>query len=133
MANVTNTLIANITTAEDSTQNVPINRSTGNPQFDVNFGEFTTYQKLIINGANPITLPGTPVYQVYVRNLDPTNDITVQWTPQSGALVTVCTLKPGDQIILWQKNSGAGSSGITALSFSVTTAAGVLVEYFLGG
>ena len=128
MANITNTLIANITATEDSTQNVIINRSTGNPQFDSTLALMQEYISLaaMVN----VVLPGTPVVQVYIRNIDSAKNVTVAWTPNGGASNNVILLYPGDQIILWQKPGGT-NAGITGLTLT-PSAAGCLVEFFLG-
>jgi len=132
MANkVTNTLIANITSTEDSTGNVPINRGTGNPAFDSSVAEGVLYVALA-GGANVIALPFSPCTQLYIRNNDGTKPIQVNWTQNGGAAVNVIVLNPGDQIIFWSNPAGATTPGITALSMT-PSAAGALVEYFLGG
>jgi hypothetical protein len=130
---VTNALIANISSTEQSTSNVDINRSTGNPAFSSNVGQFTTYQNLP-TGTNVVPLPtatGVPATQVYVKNIDAAATCTVKWTPNGGASENIILLYPGDQIILWQNPSGS-TAGITAFAI-VVTASTCLVEYFLGG
>lgn len=131
---VTNTLTATITSTEQSTSNVDINRNTGNPAFLANVGQFTTYYALQ-SGANPIPLPATgfQISQVYIKNIDSTKSISVAWAPDTtGTLVTVCTLNPGDQIMLWANSTAAVTPGITQLTLT-PSAIGCLVEYFLGG
>lgn len=131
MANkITNTLIANITAQEDSTQNIPINRSTGNPAFDSVFAQMTEYA-VLANGANVIPLPQATCYQLYVKNNDPALLITVVFTPKGGASATTIQLYPGDQMIIWQSNAGA-NAGFTALTLTAS-GANALVEYFIGG
>jgi hypothetical protein len=127
---VTNTLIANITSTEQSTSNVDINRGTGNPAFSASAGQFTTY--LALNpGLNSFVLPVTPAAQVYIKNIDPIKTVVVNWTSVgSVGSATILNLTPGDQIIFWCSPTGA--SGITALTMT-PSAAGCLVEYFLGG
>jgi hypothetical protein len=130
MANVTNTLTAVITTEEDTTGNVPINRGTGNPAQDVSVGQFTTYQLLPI-GSTSIILPILPTAQVYIKNIDATSGIIVHWVVNGIAGVQlVAVLAPGDQLILWADPTRV-NGGITALSLDVSVAC--LVEYFLGG
>ena len=132
MANIiTNTLIANITAVEDVTQAVPINRSNGNPAIDALVAQFTEAFVLTTN-PTVITLPTSPCFQVYIRNVDPNGRfINVNWTPTGQTLVTVADLYPGEQIILWQKQGNA-NAGITALSIGVQTGP-TIVEMFLGG
>jgi hypothetical protein len=128
---MTNTLTATITGTEDSTGNVPINRGLGNLSFDSNFSDFVTYQSLSA-GNNPITLPATKVYQIYVKNNDPAQNIGVTYTPTGLAAQVSPTLGPGEVFIIWQKNTNVGANaGITALTLTATAAA--LVEYFIGG
>src|SRR5690242_13979175 len=113
--NVTNTLTAQITTTEDSTLNVPINRGTGNPAFDSTLGQLSEYLSLA-NGANVITLPKSVVYQVYIRNIDAAKSINITWTPHGGISNMFIVLNPGDQLILWcdpSKDGAPGSSGVT--------------------
>lgn len=132
MAKVTNTLIANITSEEDSTSNVPINRSNGNPNFDATFADFSTYVKM---GASPFQLPvnayGAPCTQFYLKNLDPTIMITLSWTPQGQALVRVLDLYPGDSIVFWE-NPANDTAGITSAQISFASGS-PLIEYFIGG
>jgi hypothetical protein len=128
---VTNTLTATITSTEQSTSNVPINRGTGNPSYPANVGVFATYLALT-SGTNVINLPISPCYQVYIKNLDLTKTIEVTWTPNSGTNVVVeNSLYPGDLIILWQNPTGT-AGGITALTLTPSVS-GALCEYFLGG
>ena len=131
MPNVTNSLIANIIATNDGDGTVPINRGTGNPSFDSTVASFVDYIALA-NGPNNIVLPATTCYQLYVKNNDPTNDITIILVPvTTGTSVTVIKLKPGDQIFIWQKPGGAGA-GFTALTLTASAPA-VLCEYFIGG
>jgi hypothetical protein len=127
---VTNSLVATITSTEQSTSNTPINRSTGNPSFSCNGALFNTYQALAA-GPNPFGLPYIPATQLYVRNIDPTKTILVSWTPNGGASASIITLNPGDQIILFCNPTGT-TPGITA-GFLTPSAAGALVEVFAGG
>jgi hypothetical protein len=127
---VTNQLVANVSSTEQSTSNVDINRSTGNPAFASNVGQFTTYKKLSA-GGNTIPLPISPITEVYIKNIDPVATLTVTWTPNTGGSdVTITVLYPGDQIILWQAPGGA-TAGITTLEIAASAAG--FVEYFLGG
>jgi hypothetical protein len=127
---VTNQLVANVSSTEQSTSNVDINRSIGNAAFASNVGQFTTYKKLAA-GANAISLPIIPTTEVYIKNIDSVATLTVTWTPNTGGSdVTVTVLYPGDQIILWQ-NPGGATAGIITLEIAASSAG--YVEYFLGG
>lgn len=129
--NTTNGLTATITSTEDSTQNVPINRGTGNPAYDSTVGEFTFYYTLAA-GANVIALPILHVTQLYIKNNDPSKTIQVTWTPNGGASASIINLNPGDIIMLWANPAGATSPGITNLTLT-SVAGGALVEFFFGG
>jgi hypothetical protein len=129
--NTTNSLFAQITAVDDTTQNVPINFGTGNPAFDSNEAQFTRYLKLN-GGANPIGLPVTPATEVYIKNTDAAKTIQVIWTQNGGAPANICVLNPGAQIILWDNPTGATTPGITALTLT-PSAAGCFCEIFFGG
>ena len=130
MANkVTNTLIANITAQEDSTQNVVVNRGTGNPSFDSLLAQMTEYFVLAA-GANVIPLPSATCYQLYIRNNDGALLITPTITPKGGIAAIYPQLYPGDQMFIWQSNAG-GNAGFTALSLNAS-GAGALCEFFIG-
>lgn len=124
MANVTNTLVANITATEDTTQNVIVNRTVPNMIFDSNTAQGVIYA-ILANGANAITLPAARCFQLYIRNNDPANTITP--TLSTGATPI---LFPGDCLIIWQKNTNV-TAGFTTLSLSAS-GANTLVEYFIG-
>jgi hypothetical protein len=127
---ITNTLIANITAQEDSSQNIVINRGTGNPNFDSVVAQMTEYY-ILANGNNDIALPATTCYQLYVRNNDPALIITPKITPKGGVVeMSFTQLYPGDQLIIWQANNGV-NAGFTAFSL-VASGAGALVEFFIG-
>lgn len=130
ITDVTNTLIANISSTEQVTSNVDINRSTGSPAFNSSVAQFVTYASIPAL-ATGIPLPIAKTVQVYIRNIDPTNSVTVTWTPTPGVTASIITLYPGDQIILWQNTTGV-SAGISALSV-LASANFCLIEYFLGG
>jgi len=130
MANkITNTLIANITAQEDSSQNVIVNRGTGNPNFDSVLAQMTEYF-VLANGANVIPLPSATCFQLYVKNNDAALLVTPSITPKGGVAAILPQLYPGDQLIIWQSNAGA-NAGFTALTLTAS-AANCLVEYFIG-
>ncbi len=130
MPNMTNTLTANITATEDTTQNVIINRSIGT-LFDASASQIVEYASLAA-GPTPISLATAICTQFYLKNIDPNgHTVTVTWTPQGGASAVVQTLLPGDLILFWSKPGGA-NNGITALSLT-PSAATTLIEYFFGG
>jgi hypothetical protein len=131
MPNITNTLIANITATEDSTQNVIVNRSNGSPSFDSTTALSMEYFVLGA-GANGIPLPVSPCTQVYIKNIDVAKSFSVNWTPNGGGAAVIIELNPSDSIMLWAKPGGSVTPGITGLTIT-PSAAGCLVEYFLGG
>lgn len=129
LTDVTNTLTATITSTEQTTSQVPINRSTGNPSFNSNVGEIIMYRQLSA-GANPLSLAANPCFQFYVRDTDPALTVVVSWTPIGQANATVLTLYPGDQILFWQ-NPGGTNAGVSAITLTAT--APTLCEFFIGG
>lgn len=132
LTDVVNTAIVNITSTEQSTSAVDINRGT-NLQYNSNMGQFTTYTNLGV-GLNVIPLPfPNPAVQVFIKNLDATKTITVGWTTSGAAAVTpVIVLNPGEFIMFWQNpTGGAGGTGIVALNLT-PSAVPCLVELFLG-
>lgn len=130
MANkITNTLVANITAQDDSTQNISINRSNQNASFDSILAQMTEYF-VLANGDNVIPLPSTICFQLYIKNNDAALIITPKITPKGGALTTREQLYPGDQLFLWQVNTGA-NAGFTALTLNAS-GAGAIVEFFIG-
>ncbi len=135
--NVTNTLIANITSGEQSSGNVDINRGTGNPAFNTDLGQFTTYRALGV-GRNNIQIPMTGVTptatQVYIKNVDPAISYDVFWRGSNAGLLSlsILTLNPGDQIMFWCDPDGPTTPGITQLQIENPTD-GALIEYFIGG
>lgn len=130
MPNVTNTLTAVITTQEDTTGSVPINRGTGNPALDVTVGEFVTY-KLLATGSTDLQLPISPICQVYIKNLDTANTVNVTWTVNGGTAQAAARLNPSDQLVLWCDPTKP-NPGVTDIALGVS-ASSCLVEYFLGG
>ena len=109
--NVNNNLVATILSTEDDTGNVPINRGCGDLAFDSNFGDFFTY-RTFPTGSQAIFIPGaSPIaFQLYVRNLDPTHSVFVEYTPFGGVLEASPAIGPGDVFIIWQNptNTNAG-------------------------
>lgn len=125
----TNTLTATITSTEDSTGVIPVNRGLGNLAFDSNVAEFCYYQKLSA-GDNTIALPDGKAFQLYVKNIDPSLTLTVKYTPTGGVQQLSPLLAPGDVFLFWQAVTNV-ASGITALILNSSGTA--LVEYFIGG
>lgn len=130
MANITNTLIANVTATEDSTQNVTINRTLSNLNFDSSVAAIDQYPSLP-SGDNIIGLPIPTVFQLMVVNKDPALIITPKITPKGGVLAICTQLYPGDVMIIWQK-PGSANGGITGLTLNAS-GAGALYEVFFGG
>lgn len=130
MANkITNTLVANITAQDDSTQNISINRGNQNPSFDSVLAQMSEYV-VLANGANVIPLPTAICFQLYVKNNDPALIITPTITPNGGVAAIYPKLYPGEQLIIWCSNANA-AGGFTALTLGAS-GAGALVEYFIG-
>jgi hypothetical protein len=106
-----------------------LNRQIGYASYNANVGQFQVLN--LGSGANVITLPASPVLQLYVKNLHATNTVTLIWTPQGGASVTVQVLGPGGVALFWQ-TATAVTYGITALTLTAS-GANTPVEMFAGG
>jgi len=91
---------------------------------------FTELQTASI-GTSPvsISLPISPTQFVYIKNLHPSQTLSVTWTPNGGGLNPVVTLEPGSAITFLE---AAGGAGITALSLT-GSGAGTTAEFVLGG
>lgn len=75
-------------------------------------------QSLILTaGANPITLPISPVQFLYIKNIHASNTVIVTWTPLGGAPTVILTLEPGACIIYAEPIVGGG---ITSLSLNAS-------------
>lgn len=126
MANITNTATINLTATEDTTQNVIVNRTVPNLNFDSSVAQGVIYAAW---GGGAIALPISPSYQLYIRNNDAANNCTPTVTFHGGAAIGP-TLYPGDIFLVWQK-PGSANGGFSALSIAVS--ANCLIEYFIGG
>lgn len=135
MPNTTNALIVNISSQEDTTANVYINRALTS-SFDSSSGEFITYLKLPNAGNNTIAFPtGVVVSQLYIKNIDPAVTMQLQLTPAWAGAATPATntcpyLYPGDAFIYWTK-PGNANNGYSGLVINCNVING-LVEYFIG-
>lgn len=70
------------------------------------------------NGTNSITLPVTPVFFVYIRNVDTAADITVNYTPAAGT--------PGTMVL--QKGATAGTGGVFIYTTPVSGGTGGFIS-----
>lgn len=78
-----------------------------------------------------ITVPASPVLQLYVKNLQPTTgNLTVTWTPTTGASAVAIVLGPLAWIA-FQFPTTAASYGISALSLTASVS-NTPYELFLG-
>lgn len=136
MGVITNTLVAVITAQEDNTNNVVINRGTGNPAVDCTAAQFSEVFKMLLAATDyQLPVPSTAVVPanicdcIYIKNNDPTAVVTVKWTPIGGGEASIINLQAnGGQIILWQPATGAGAGNIKVR----TNVAGSSVEFFVG-
>lgn len=126
MANkITNTFILNITATDDASGAVPINRGATNV-FDGLTASLSEYGS--VNGPVVLANGGT-YYQVYIKNVDPTNAITVIVTPTGGAAATIGQFKPGEFCLLCSASQAAGGGWG---QITINAASPTLVEWFLG-
>ena len=93
-------------------------------------GEFRSGNLTDTNQAT-ISLPVAQVRQVWVRNTDTAGNITVVWTPTTGAEVTAAVIGPQDQIMLWHTNTGA-TFGVSTLKLTASVA-NTTYELYVGG
>jgi hypothetical protein len=128
--NTTNTLTAQITATDDTTQNVPINFGTGNPAFDSSAAEFVRYRSFSAAFTPQIVI--TLITELYIKNTG-VNPFTVSWTPNGGVGNNVIVLNPGDQIILFASPAGASTPGVSTFTLTPVGATPCLAEYFMGG
>lgn len=139
MAKITNNISININAIEDSSQNVPINRSI-NFSSDSNVSEFAAYYAL--NTPNltfvPIPFPGnlTIAFQIYVRNMDTAKQISLYLEPTGGGNTGPSfILNPGgtDMFLVASATGGAVNAGYIALTGNVVGGGTALMELFIGG
>jgi hypothetical protein len=122
-----------ITAANVATGATIVSTSAGSPQAGAGVVAYDAYST-IPNSPTSITLPTSPVFAVYIRNLGSTNNLLVTLTPTGGsAWASPIVLLPGAVFILWVPYTTTPSSGgFTALSLQggggSTTA-----EIFLAG
>lgn len=134
MPNTTNALIVNISSQEDTTANVYINRALTS-SFDSTSGDFFTYFKLPNAGNNIINMPPASIIaQLYIKNVDPAATMQLILTPAfAGGTIPALTaapyLYPGDVFVYWTK-PGNANNGYIALT--INTQANAVVEYFIG-
>ena len=132
MANATNTLQATIISA-DANGTISITRGFGNPQLAGNFADMTINQ-LLASGDNALTLPGSPVQNIYIKNNAANGSgqtITPKITPNGGAQQTLAKIEPGGVFVWWNTINTDANGGYTAVTLN-SSAANVPVEYFLG-
>lgn len=91
---------------------------------------FSEAQGLTVGTAvTNLTLPGTPVQFLYIKNLHAVQTVIVTWTPLGGASNVVTVLEPGAVIILVETNPGAGLSAVSLQASGASTP----VEFLIGG
>ena len=93
-------------------------------------GEFIS-GNLTTTAESTITLPVAQVRQIWVRNTDAAETLTVKWTPTTGSEATVAVLGPNDQVGLWHTTTGA-TKGASTLKLT-GGAANTTYEVFVGG
>lgn len=125
---IQNTLQATIVST-DTNNTTAINRIISTSVFSGTEGLYCGGQK-IPNADTVITLPVSPVKQVYIRNIDAASFLTIKATPNGGAEATIDILSPGSFFISWDVTGAA--QGYTSIKLNQSVAS-TQVEYFLGG
>ena len=118
MANINVQLIGASLQVVDNTGTVTrVNSNLGVLLFAGTSSFYDSYYQV---GTSPVslTLPGTTVQVLYVRNLHATQTVTVTATPSGGASVTLGVLQPGG--LVFYLNPGTTSGGYTAVSLSAS-------------
>lgn len=93
-------------------------------------GEFRVGLLTDTNEAT-ISLPTAQIRQVLLKNTHTSGKITVKWTPNGGAKVTILIVGPGDGIAFWHQATGA-TYGLSLLTLT-TDVSNTTYELFLGG
>lgn len=94
-------------------------------------GEFRGAGTLIDTNEATIGLPIAQPRQVLIKNTHATAKITVKWTPNGVAKVTILVLGPGDGIAFWHTTTGT-TYGVSALYLTADTA-NATYKLFCGG
>lgn len=91
---------------------------------------FTEIQSVQV-GTTPVLigLPISPVSFLYIKDIHPSQSLTVTWTANGGASDMILNLQPGSAIIFCETFSNAG---ITALTLTGSST-GTTVEYIMAG
>lgn len=116
-----------IVTTNDQNNVQVANRAFGPLTFNGNTGVLEVGLSLLVTGDNVITLPAAVVYNLIVKNTDPSASITVKWTPNAGAAATIVTLGPSALIALFNVSL---TNGLTTLT--INGPMGTKVDLFLG-
>lgn len=139
MAKITNNISINITAIEDSSQNVPINRSI-NFSSDSNVSDFVAYYALTTPNITFISIPFpgglTVAYQIYARNMDASKQVQFYLEPTGGGNTGPSfILNPGgtDFFLVASATGGAVNAGYIILTGNVVGGGTALIELFIGG
>lgn len=127
---VTASITGNITLTDSVTGTVPLSKALANLSFTGISSEFS--QSFMV-GTSPtdIDIPTTYTQFVYLKNVAPSNTVTVTWTPSGGSSAAVATLQAGSAIILCGSNTST-ASGITDLSITAS-ANNTPIEFVMAG
>lgn len=94
-------------------------------------GTYSAFTQSQLIGTSPVnlTLPGSPVQFLYVRNLATASGqtLTVQWTPNGLGSQNITTLTPGAAIIFSETDT---TEGVTAVTVTAALAA-TPIEFIL--
>jgi len=124
---VTASLVGSVQLTDNVSGDTSLSKTVNSTYTGTNSG-FTQSQLI---GTSPVslTLPGSPVQFLYLRNLATGigANLTASWTPNGGSTQTVITLAPGGMILFSETNT---SNGITALSVTAALAA-TPIEFIL--
>lgn len=131
MANANSALKATITST-DANNNTPVIRDVGSIVYAGKTGQFLLSQETGNAGVDlALSLPVTPVFCIYIKNLHATGTLTVKATPQGGAEATIIVLAPGAAFLVFSPANTA-LTGYTSIKVN-SSVANSPFDCYIGG
>lgn len=125
MPNLNVIVSANITVQDIAGSTTPVNRNLGNPTLGATANYFDAYFQAASTGT-AVPLPGRS-YFIYVQNLSPSANLTVEWTPFGSASSSII-LGPGGFITFMDPSETVATNGGIA-AMTLTGAGGTVPAY----
>jgi hypothetical protein len=133
MANNVNVILdaASVQVIDTVTNTYRVNSAIGAITLTANVANYQSFAVIASSPGTVLTLPATKIWFLYVKNLDATANLTVQFQAFGGSLNTAANseiLTPGGVKIYANSSEGAGGIiAVTLISSSGPTAAEVLL------